>query len=64
MYYGTGHNADSFCEWKRITEQDKTLRVVIDFVRTLKGWEHCILCGFMKFGQNKGDQAKAFFYKV
>ena len=61
MYYSIHGDGRLFCEWKRITEQDKSLRVVIDFVRTLKGWEHCILCGFMKYGQNKGDQAKAFF---
>jgi len=63
MYYSIHGDDRLFCEWKRITEEDKTLRVVIDFVKSLKGWEHCILCGFMKYGLNinKGDKAKAFF---
>lgn len=48
-------------EWKKITEKDKILGVVIRFVKSLKGWERCILCGFIKYGQKRGDKAEAYF---
>ncbi len=63
MYYSMENDNKTYCEWKRITKEDETLKIVIDFVRTLNGWEHCIFCGFIKYGMNidKGDEAKAFF---
>ncbi len=63
MYYRIGGDNRLFCDWKKITEKDKILRVVIDFVRSLKGWEHCIFCGFIRYGQNIGDESKAFFFQ-
>lgn len=50
-----------FYEWKRVNEKDKTLRIVIDFVKSLSGWERCILCGFIKYGYKRSDKTKVFF---
>jgi hypothetical protein len=61
MYYEISGDDRVFCEWKKITEKDKTLRVVIDFVKSLKGWEHCILCGFIKHGPEISDKINAYF---
>ena len=40
MYYSIHGDDRLFCEWKRITEQDKSLRVVIDFVKSQIGRAH------------------------
>ena len=61
MIYEIDGDERLFYEWKRVDERDKTLRIVIDFVKSLRGWEYCILCGFMKYGQKRTDKAKAFF---
>lgn len=61
IYYEISGDDRVFCEWKKITEKDKTLRVVIDFVKSLRGWERCILCGFIKYGQTRSDKVAAYF---